>query len=41
MVIYQALFGEFKTYVLPLSKFMEEIQENISTEYVVKKAKQI
>ncbi len=39
MVIYQALFGEFKTYVLPLSKFMEEIQENISTEYVVKKSK--
>lgn len=25
MVIYQALFGEYKTFVLPLSKFMEEI----------------
>jgi len=28
MVIYQALFGDFRTYVLPLSKFMNEMQEN-------------
>lgn len=27
MVIYQALFGEFKTFVLPLSKFMNEMQQ--------------
>lgn len=26
MVIYQALFGDYCTYVLPLSKFMEEIK---------------
>lgn len=25
MVIYQALFGEYGTYVLPLSKFMDEV----------------
>lgn len=30
MVVYQILFGDFKTYVLPLSKFMNEIRwENI------------
>jgi len=29
MVIYQALFGDFKTFVLPLSKFMNEMQDNI------------
>lgn len=26
MVIYQALFGDFKTFVLPLTKFMKEVQ---------------
>lgn len=26
MVIYQALFGDFKTFVLPLSKFVKEMQ---------------
>lgn len=27
MVIYQALFGDYGTFVLPLSKFLEEVQE--------------
>lgn len=30
MAVYQALFGDFKTYILPLSKFMNEIHENIA-----------
>lgn len=30
MVIYQALFGEYSTYVLPLSKFIDEVQGDIS-----------
>lgn len=30
MAVYQALFGNFKTYILPLSKFMNEIHENIA-----------
>lgn len=30
MVIYQALFGEYNTYVLPLSKFIVEVQGDIS-----------
>lgn len=29
MVIYQALFGEFKTFVLPLSRFKNEVQKDI------------
>lgn len=28
MVIYQALFGDFRTYVLPLSKFMKEVEDS-------------
>lgn len=28
MVAYQALFGDFKTYVLPMSKFIIELQES-------------
>lgn len=28
MVVYQALFGDFKTYVLPMSKFIIELQES-------------
>ncbi|TAH75121.1 MAG: DUF1653 domain-containing protein [Anaerolineaceae bacterium] len=32
MVIYQALYGEFNTFVLPLSKFLEEVQQEASKE---------
>lgn len=31
MVVYQALYGGFETYVLPLSKFIDEMQGDIST----------
>lgn len=29
MVIYQALYGEFKTFVLPLSRFLNEVDNDI------------
>lgn len=29
MVIYQALYGEFKTFVLPLSRFLKEVKNNV------------
>lgn len=29
MIIYQALFGEFKTLVLPLNRFVNEVQKDI------------
>ncbi|MDD4112981.1 MAG: DUF1653 domain-containing protein [Herbinix sp.] len=32
MVIYQALFGDYGTYVLPISKFMDEVKGEVITE---------
>lgn len=32
MVIYQALYDDYGTYVLPLSKFMDEVKEEVITE---------